>query len=132
MENLYLNFLAHAGTALGILAVIIVVVELFTRNNLFKLIKAGNVSAGIVLTGKLIGSAITMAFVISNSVDLLDMIIWSVIGLAAQIIAFFLYEVLTPKFSVYQAIEDNNISAAIVSLGISMAVGLVIGGCVTN
>lgn len=132
MDNLYVNFLVYAGSALVILAVIILLVELFARNKLFNLIKAGNVSAGIVLAGKLIGAAITMAFVISNSVDLLDMVIWSVIGLLAQIIAFYLYELLTPKFSVYQAIEDNNISAAIVSLGISLAVGLVIGGCVTN
>lgn len=132
MDNLYLNFLIYAGTALVTLAVIILVVEGLTKNKLFNLIKAGNVSAGIVLAGKLIGAAITMAFVISNSVDLLDMIIWSVIGLAGQILAFYLYEMLTPKFSVYQAIEDNNVSAAIVSLGISIAVGLVIGGSVTN
>lgn len=58
--------------------------------------------------GKLLGLSFIVGATIAQSVSLIDMIIWSAIGIVTQIIAFYITELVTMCFRIKQAIEEDN------------------------
>jgi putative membrane protein len=84
------------------------------------------------LGGRLLGLAIVLYSALANSISLVDMIIWGAVGIAAQIIVFYLTEWLTPRrFNVSQSIEENNTAVGLFLLLLSVSIGIVIAGCLT-
>lgn len=65
------------------------------------------------------------------SVSLLDMLLWGAIGIVAQIIVFILAEVITIRFSIHQAIEEDNRAVGTMLLSLSLAVGWIIANCLS-
>jgi putative membrane protein len=61
----------------------------------------------------------------------LDLVIWAAIGIVSQIVADFLAEVLTPTFSIQKALKEDNVAVAIAMVGMFIAIGLIIAGCLT-
>jgi putative membrane protein len=60
------------------------------------------------------------------------MVIWGAVGIAAQIIVFYLTEWLTPRrFNVSQSIEEDNRAVGLFLLLLSVSIGIVIAGCLT-
>jgi putative membrane protein len=60
------------------------------------------------------------------------MLIWGAVGIAAQIIVFYLTEWLTPRhFNVSQSIEEDNRAVGLFLLLLSVSIGIVIAGCLT-
>jgi putative membrane protein len=130
--NLYVNFAAYLGTALLLLLVGIYLFEKSTTKlQEFQLIAEKNVAAALSLGGKLIGLAIVLGAAAEYSVSLIDMIIWGAIGIAAQIIAFLLAEVVTIRFSINKAIEEDNRAVGFMLLALSISVGWVVAKCLT-
>lgn len=91
----------------------------------------GNKAASYVLGGRLLGLAIVLYSALANSISLLDMVIWGAIGIVAQIILFYLAELLTPRFNISQSIEDDNRAVGLFLLLLSVSIGIVIAGCLT-
>ena len=131
MENLYLNFLSYLGVGLGLLLVGTFLFEVTTKNKEFALIASGNKTAAYVLGGRLLGLALVLYSTIANSVSLFDMVIWGAVGIIAQIVAFYLAEILTPSFSLNDAIDKDNQAVGIFLLILSIAIGLIIAGSLT-
>ena len=130
--NLYLNFLSYLGVALLLLAAGIALFALSTpKLREFKLIAEKNSTAAMSLGGKIIGLAIVLGAAIEYSVSLGDMLIWGAIGIVSQIIVFLLAEVLTIRFSIHQAIEEDNPAVGIMLISLSLAVGLILAKCLS-
>ena len=131
LTSLLINYLIYFGlsTVLMVLGVVIFVYTTKTRE--FKIIGQGNKAAGIVIAGRTIGLAIILYSAIANSISLLDLAVWAVIGIVTQVVANFLAELLTPGFKVETALEEDNVAVAIVLLGMFVSIGLVIAGCMT-
>jgi putative membrane protein len=130
--NLYLNFLSYMGVALLLLAAGIALFIITTpKLREFKLIAEKNSTAAMSLGGKIVGLAIVLGSAVEYSVSLVDMLIWGVIGIVSQIVVFLLAEVLTIRFSIHQAIEEDNQAVGIMLISLSLAVGLILAKCLS-
>ncbi|MEQ2527842.1 DUF350 domain-containing protein [Robertmurraya yapensis] len=130
--NLYLNFAAYLGVALVLLIVGVVLFTISTpKLKEFRLIAEKNVTAALSLGGKIVGLAIVLGAAAEYSVSLLDMALWGVIGILSQIIVFILAEVITIRFSIHKAIEEDNRAVGTMLLSLSLAVGWIVAKCLS-
>ncbi|WP_410175351.1 DUF350 domain-containing protein [Plesiomonas shigelloides] len=89
-----------------------------------------NVAAAVTLAGAFIGYSLAIASAASNSVSLFDFIVWGIVAMFAQIIAFLIVRFgLMPSF--VERINNNEIGAGIVMAGMSVSVGLLNAACMT-
>ena len=130
--NLYINFLSYLGVAIGLLVVGVVLFTISTpKIKEFKLIAEKNVSAAMLLGGKVVGLAIVLGAAAEYSISLMDMAIWGVIGIVSQIIVFIIAEVITIRFSIQKAIEEDNRAVGTMLLSLSIAVGWIVAKCLS-
>ena len=130
--NLYINFLSYLGVAIGLLVVGVILFTISTpKIKEFKLIAEKNVSAAMLLGGKVIGLAIVLGAAAEYSISLMDMAIWGAIGIVAQIIVFIIAEVITIRFSIQKAIEEDNRAVGTMLLSLSIAVGWIVAKCLS-
>lgn len=127
-----LNFLAHLGTGFGLILAGLVVFALTTKYSERKLIKEGNVAVALKLWGKAIGLAIVIYTVWANSVNLLDAFIWGLVGILAQVVAFWTFEyVLTPGVNLEKEVENGNLAIGISLFSASLVVGIIVAASLT-
>lgn len=130
--NLYVNFLAYLGVGVSLLVVGMLLFALSTpKINEFKLIAQKNVAAALLLGGKVLGLAFVLGSAAEYSVSLADMAIWGAIGIVAQVVVFYIAEVLTLRFSIQKAIEEDNRAVGMMLLSLSLAVGWIIAKCLS-
>src|SRR5882724_4243631 len=96
----------------------------------FKLIRAGNTSAAIALIGALLGFCLPLANTIAHSVSLVDVVLWSLVALAVQVIVHIVMRLLLPDLK--QAIEADRLSAGIMAGGFATCFGLISAACLTT
>ncbi|CCF16973.1 conserved hypothetical protein [Brevibacillus laterosporus GI-9] len=102
-----------------------------TRVKEFQLIANNNQAAALTLGGKMLGLAYVLGSAVANSVSLMDMVIWSGVGIVAQIIFSYLAELITIRFSIREAIEKNNTAVGILLMMLSLSIGWIVGQCLT-
>ena len=91
----------------------------------------GNQAVALSIAGKIVGICIILAFAIYHSVTVWETLIWGGYGVVLQMIAYFLFELITRKFSVQDKIKQNNIAVGIISLAVSIGLAFVIGASIT-
>lgn len=125
--NLYLNFAAYLGLGLLLLSAGVGLFVLATpKIKEFSLIGQRNVTAALSLGGKMLGLAIVLGAAAEYSVSLLDMAIWGSIGIFTQIVVFFLAELVTIRYSLQKAIEEDNRSVGVILFSLSLSVGWIV------
>jgi len=125
----FLNFLAYAGTGIGVLILAALAVLMITPHRELSLIREGNSAAAVAFSGTLIGLALPLHSAISNSVSLIDAAIWGAVSVVVQLFAFLLARLGAPKLS--QQITNNQVAAGIFSAGVSISVGLINAAAMT-
>lgn len=120
----FLAFAAFMGIGLLILLLAITLVALITPHKEITLIRQRNKAAGIGMAGALIGLALPINSVISNSVSLVDAAIWAAIAAVMQMLAFGISRAIITRRGPDQ-IDAGNESAGWFSAGVAIAVGLV-------
>ncbi|MEH6446090.1 MAG: DUF350 domain-containing protein [Oceanospirillaceae bacterium] len=125
------DFASYFAVSIILLLVFKVVYTLITPQNEWKLVKdEQNTAAAIGFMGAVLGFALALASAASNSESLIDFIIWGIVALIAQTIAFAIVRfIFMPK--IVQRINDDEVSAGIVLGGTSIAVGLLNAACMT-
>ncbi|MCM3159935.1 DUF350 domain-containing protein [Metabacillus litoralis] len=129
--DLFLSTVSYIGLAIVLLIIGIILFEITTKNKEFELIKNGNKAAVYAFGGRILGLAIVLYSSISNSVNIFDMVIWGSIAIVMQIIIFYLAELLTPKFNITKAIDDDNQAVGLFLLFLSISIGLIIAASLT-
>lgn len=130
--NLYVNFASYLGLAVLLLLVGTVLFEITTTKvKEFKLISQKNQAAALSLGGKIVGLAVVLGAAAEYSISLVDMAIWGVIGIISQIIVFILAELLTIRFSISKAIEEDNRAVGIMLFTLSLSVGWIVAKCLS-
>lgn len=94
-----------------------------------KLIREGNLAAVTAFLGALIGFSLPLASAAAHSVSIVDFIIWAVIGLLAQVLAFYIAN-FTMK-DLHEKITDGNVAAGLWGGGIALVVGILNAACMT-
>ncbi|AHN21376.1 DUF350 domain-containing protein [Lysinibacillus sphaericus] len=130
--NVYLNFLSYLGVSISLLVIGMLLFTLSTpKIKEFQLIAQKNVSAAMLLGGKVIGLAIVLGAAVEYSISLFDMVIWGAIGIVAQVVVFFIAELITIRFSIQKAIEEDNRAVGTILLSLSLAVGWIVAKCLS-
>lgn len=125
------NFASYFFASIVLLIVFSFVYVAITPHDEWKLVKQDkNTAAATGLAGALIGFALALGSVVSNSIHLLDFVLWGVIALIAQLMAFALVRfVFMPEL--VQRIKDNEVSAGVILGATSIAVGVLNAACLT-
>jgi putative membrane protein len=129
--DLFLSTVSYIGLAVVMLIIGIFFFEVTTKNKEFTLIKNGNKAAVYAFGGRILGLAIVLYASISNSVNMLDMVIWGSIAIIIQIVLFYLAELLTPTFNITNAIDEDNQAVGLFLLFLSVSIGLIIAASLT-
>jgi putative membrane protein len=120
-----------------VIAIIVVLVGLFvfekitTKYKDWEEIGNGNTAVALSVGGKIVGICIILSFAIYHSVIIWETLIWGAYGVFLQMIAYYLFEAFTRKFSVEEKIKENNVSVGIISMTVSIGLAFVIGASIT-
>lgn len=125
------NFALYFGISIVFLFIFKVVYAWVTPHDEWKLVKEEkNIAAAIGFGGAIIGFTLALSGAAANSVHLVDFVIWGVVAIIAQSLAFALL-----RFSfmptIAERINNNEASAGIMLAAMSIAVGLLNAACMT-
>lgn len=123
------NFALYFLVSLIALLLFKVIYTWITPHDEWALVKEKNTAAAVGLSGAILGFSIALSGAASNSVNLIDFSVWAVVALIAQLIAFLIVRLRLPK--IIQRIKDDELPAAIVLAGISIAIGLLNAACMS-
>lgn len=122
-------FLGYFAVGLGALAAFTAIYTTLTPHREVELIRAGNIAAVIAFLGALLGFSLPLASAAANSVSVIDYIIWAVIGILAQILAYFIAN-FTMR-GLHEKITDGNVAAGLWGGGIALTIGILNAACMT-
>ena len=100
-----------------------------TPNRELELIRAGNPSAALSVGMSLIGFALPLASAIFHSVNLVDCLVWAVVALVAQLLAYWLARLVMPGLP--EGIAKGEIAAGVWVGCVSVAAGVLNAACMS-
>ncbi|MBL8670846.1 MAG: DUF350 domain-containing protein [Alphaproteobacteria bacterium] len=123
------NYLSYFVAQICLIAIFTAIYTTVTPYREFTLIRQGNATAAISLVGVVIGFALALLSVSAHAGNLVDMVVWGVIALIAQLLMFVVVSRLLPGFR--QGIEGNTMAYGVTLGGLSIAMGLINAGALT-
>ena len=125
-----LSFFAYFIGAIGYCAVFGLIYTRLTPHDEFDLIvRQHNATAGLAFGGALIGFAIALAGAIHNTGSALEFMVWGLVAMASQTLAYLFARLLHPGLS--HAIEQNAIASGALIASISIAAGILGAACMS-
>ncbi|MCL6586281.1 MAG: DUF350 domain-containing protein [Anoxybacillus sp.] len=126
-ENELVKIAANFSVAVLCIVVFLAAFELVTKYRNWDEIQQGNVAVAMATGGKIFGIANIFRYAIGHHESLLSMIGWGVYGFVLLLLAYFIYEFLTPKFNIDEEIANDNRAVGFISMVISIGLSFVIG-----
>ncbi|MBK9654398.1 MAG: DUF350 domain-containing protein [Rhodanobacteraceae bacterium] len=120
------TFAAFFAMGIVLLAVFFALYTLVTPHSETDLIRAGSLSAAVMLAGSMLGFAIPVAVAMARSVDLMQLAQWGGIALIVQFGAYLLLR-LTHRH-LHEAIEQDRLSVALWAATLSLCAGIINAG----
>jgi putative membrane protein len=117
------DFLLHGGVTLALLVSGCVVHVALTPMKEMRLIRAGNVSAGISVAAVVVGLALPMSACLSTATSIYDILIWGVVAILLQLLAFRVADLMLRDLP--RRIEQDEIGAALVLAGVKIGAAMV-------
>lgn len=87
----------------------------------------GNVAAALALGGKVLGVANVIRFAVLTNGGALETVLWGLVGMILLLLSYLIFEWLTPRLNVNQAIAEGNVAVGVMSLSFSLALSFLIG-----
>lgn len=124
---------ALAYFSVGILALIVFLAafERVTKYNGWEEIRKGNVSAAMATGGKIFGICNIFRYSIGAGDSIYESMLWAAVGFVLLLVAYFLFEYLTPVFRVDEEIGKDNRAVGLLAMIISVSLSFIIGAAVT-
>lgn len=122
-------FAAYFGLGLLLLGVFVFIYVRVTPYKEITLIRNGNSAAAASLGGAIIGFVLPVASSIENSVSLGDMLLWAVVSLVVQLVAFLIARALIPTIS--KNVADGQLASGVFLGAVAIALGLLNAACMT-
>ena len=110
------------GVSLVLLALFAAVYSAITSHHEMALIRAGNRTAALSFGGAIVGFVIPVGKAVAQSVDMTDLLVWSVIAFVAQLLAYGAAALLVPHLR--KSIEDDHVPSGILLIALSIAIGV--------
>jgi putative membrane protein len=124
------DFIIQLGAALGLFIVSIMIYVMMTPHKELALIRAGNPSAALAFAGVVIGLAIPLGSCLAYAFSLLDLLIWGVITLLLQLIAFRFTDMFLRGLP--RRIAEGDVAAAVFLMSVKIGVALIISGALAD
>jgi len=118
--------LAQFAAALALLALGAVCYMWMTPFDERRLIRQGNAAAGTVVLGTLIALSLPIAATLASSLVVLHILLWGLVALVIQLLAFVLPTKLMSGLP--GMIEAGNVAAALLVIGIQIAIAILNAG----
>jgi len=115
-------FLLYFAVGIAAVVLFLALYMAVTPHREFKLIEAGNKAAAVSLGGTMLGFTLPLASAATHSVSILDMAVWSLVALVAQLIVFVVASLLLRGLS--KRIEAGDMAAAFTLAAASLATGV--------
>lgn len=119
------NFLISTLVAGAMLVIGSVIYVLLTPMKEMELLRNGNASAGLALAGVILGLAIPIASALATSLSLFDLLIWGVVSLLIQLLAFRFVDLVLKDLP--RRIENDEAGAAILLIAVKLSSAMIIG-----
>ncbi|PAD22380.1 DUF350 domain-containing protein [Terribacillus saccharophilus] len=130
--NPFLSTFLYFIIAVVIVIIGLIIFEMITHKYRdWEEIEKGNTAVALSIGGKIIGICLVLSFSIYHSSELWETLIWGAYGVVLQMIAYFVFEGVTRRFSVQSKLKENNVAVGIISLAVSVGLGFVIGASIT-
>lgn len=125
------NFALYFAVSIVLLFVFKIMYAFITPHDEWKLVKEDkNQAAAVGFGGAIIGFSIALAGAASNSASLVDFVVWGVVAMIAQSIAFGLLRfTFMPRIA--DRIDQNEVSAGTILAAVSISVGLLNAACMS-
>jgi putative membrane protein len=104
--------------------------EMVTKYNCWEEIRKGNVSVAMATGGKIFGICNVLRFSIEAGATIYETMKWAVAGFLLLLIAYFMFEFLTPVFSIDEEIAADNRAVGLTAMLISVSLSYVIGAAI--
>jgi putative membrane protein len=88
-----------------------------------RLIRAGNAAAAASFAGALLGYALVLSSVLAHAISRGDLLVWGVIGLMVQVLAFFVARLLLGR-DLSRRMEEGQVASGVTLGAISLAAGM--------
>lgn len=118
------HFLVMTTAAGGMLIVASTLYILLTPWKELALVRGGNGAAGLALAGAIMGLALPLASCLASSLGLFDLVIWGVVALLMQLIAYRVVDLILS--GIPARIENDEAGAAIVLIAAKMAAAILL------
>ena len=116
-------FMVHSGVSLLMLGIGLFIYMRVTPHDELTLIRSGNTAAAVTFGGAVLGLALPISFSLAASVSLWDIVVWGVVALILQLIAFRLMDFFLKDLS--ERIEKGEMGAAISLVSVKMATAFI-------
>lgn len=123
------DFAMYFGASLILVVIFKYVYAMVTPYDDWGLVKENNLAAGSALAGSIIGFSIALSGAASNSVSIVDFLVWAVVALIAQVLAYLMVRLFLPKIA--ERIQNGETPAGVVLGAVSIAIGLLNSACMT-
>ena len=115
--------LLHFAVTTAMLAVGITVYHCITPYHELQLVRGGNTAAAVSISAAIVGMAIPLAICMATSVSVWDIVIWGVVALLIQILAYRVADALLKDLPT--RIENGEMGAAILVVGVKLSVAFI-------
>jgi len=122
--------LIHLGLTIGLFIFGVFVYVKVTPHHEFNLVRENNAAAGLSLAGVVIGMAMPLAFSLAASVNELDILLWGLIVVALQLVAFGAAHVVLRDLST--RIENGEMGAAWVLFSFNIALAMFLSAAISG
>jgi len=124
------DFIIQLGVALGLFVASITIYVLMTPHKELALIRAGNPSASLAFGGVVVGLAIPLGSCLAHSFGVLDLLIWGVVTLLIQLLAFRFADMFLRGLP--RRIAEGDVAAAVFLMSVKIGLALILSGAVAD
>jgi putative membrane protein len=124
------DFIIQLGTAIGLFIVSLFIYTIMTPHKELALIRAGNPSAALAYGGVIVGLAIPLGSCLEHAMGLFDLVIWGVVTLLIQMLAFRFADIFLRGLP--RRIAEGDVAAAVFLMSIKIGLALIVAGAVAD
>ncbi|UVI28709.1 DUF350 domain-containing protein [Paenibacillus spongiae] len=130
LSNPYAAALAYVSVAVLALVLFLFLFEFVTRYECWEEIKKGNVAVAMATGGKIFGICNIFHFAVKANESVYQSMVWGTFGFFLLLVAYFLFEFLTPVFRIDDEIGRDNRAVGLIAMVISVSLSFVIGAAI--
>lgn len=130
LDNAFFSAVAFYSVTILALVIFLAVFEFVTKYSNWQEIRKGNVAVAMATGGKIFGICNIFRFAIAENETIYNSLLWASFGFVLLLIAYFIFEFLTPGIKVDEEIMKDNRAIGLISMIISISLSYVIGASV--